>query len=282
MLLQDVRYAWRSLTKSPAFTAIAVACLALGIGINTTIFSVVDGVMLQPYPYQDAERLAVLNSANPRLHFTRGGISYPDFKDLRDQNTTASAIAAFGRRSLTVSDGTAEPTRFPGATITWNLFEVLGQPPILGRARFLFVRKRALRFDAQSDGFFGKPARFANGGFLFSECSLNVSCQRGLFVGQSRGMSSDCRFFLGQHALKLRGALSFACFLVGQRALDLGDGCLARNKVSLGVRLESRLLLGKRALHVGLESRPLLGERAFRFGSKGRFTRCDRGVRFAR
>src|SRR5215216_4350178 len=104
MLLQDVRYAWRSLTKGPAFTAIAVACMALGIGINTTIFSVVDGVMLRPYPYQDAEHIAVLTGQNQRLHINRGGISYADFKDLREQNTTASSIAAFSRRSLTISD----------------------------------------------------------------------------------------------------------------------------------------------------------------------------------
>src|SRR5829696_1813270 len=133
MFLQDVRYAWRSLSKSPAFTAIAVACLALGIGINTTIFSVVDGVMLQPYPYQDPEQLAVLNSRNQRLNFNRGGISYPDYKDIRDQNTTAAAMAAFTRRSLTISDGTSEPTRYDGSAMTWNLFDLLGQPPALGR-----------------------------------------------------------------------------------------------------------------------------------------------------
>src|SRR6476659_4358349 len=124
MLLQDIRYAWRSLTKTPGFTAIAVTCLALGIGINTTIFSVVDGVMLQPYPYQDAARLAVLGGKNQRLHINRAGISYADYKDLRDQNTTAVAIAAFGRRSLTISDGKSEPTRYEGSPITWNLFEV--------------------------------------------------------------------------------------------------------------------------------------------------------------
>ena len=133
MLLQDVRYAWRSLIKSPGFTAIAVACLALGIGINTTIFSVVDGVMLQPYPYKDSERLAVLAGRNQRLHVNRGGISYADFKDLREQNTTAASIAAFGRRSLTISDGTSEPTRYDGSIVSWNLFELLGQPPALGR-----------------------------------------------------------------------------------------------------------------------------------------------------
>src|SRR3990170_5726707 len=115
MLLQDIRYAWRGLTKSPGFTAIAVACLALGIGINVTIFSVLDGVMLQPYPYPDAGRIVVLNSKNQRIGVNRGGISHQDFRDLRDQNTTLASIAAFTGRSLTISDGTSEPERFPGS-----------------------------------------------------------------------------------------------------------------------------------------------------------------------
>ena len=133
MLLQDVRYAWRSLSKSPGFTAIAIACLALGIGINTTIFSVVDGVMLRPYPYRDSEHIAVVSGRNQRLHINRAGFSYADYKDLRDQNSTAAALAAFGRRSLTISDGTSEPTRYDSSTVTWNLFQLLGQPPSLGR-----------------------------------------------------------------------------------------------------------------------------------------------------
>src|SRR5688572_12307612 len=118
MFLQDLRYAWRSLTKSRGFTAIAVSCLALGIGINTTIFSVVDGVMLRPYPYQDPDRLVVLSGKNERLHINRAGLSYPDYKDLRDQNTTVSALAAFTRRSLTISDGTSEPERYDGSTVS--------------------------------------------------------------------------------------------------------------------------------------------------------------------
>ena len=133
MLLQDVRYAWRSLMTSRGFTAIAVACLALGIGINTTIFSMVDGVMLQPYPYADAERIAVLGGRNQRLRINRAGISYPDYRDLRDQNTTIASMAAFTRRSLTLADGTSEPERFDGAPITWNLFGLLGTPPVIGR-----------------------------------------------------------------------------------------------------------------------------------------------------
>src|SRR5688572_2626955 len=133
MLLQDVRYAWRSLTKTPMFTAIAVTCLALGIGINTTIFSVVDGVMLRPYPYPEPDSLIVVHSTNQRLSFRRGGISYADFKDFREQNTTLSSLAAFTGRSLTIADGTGEPERYLGTTVSWNLFEILGTPPILGR-----------------------------------------------------------------------------------------------------------------------------------------------------
>ncbi|MGH9374133.1 MAG: ABC transporter permease, partial [Vicinamibacterales bacterium] len=117
----------------PGFTAIAVACLALGIGINTTIFSVVDGVLLRPYPYPDAERIVVLNSKNQRARVNRGGISFPDFRDLTDQNTTLASLAAFTGRSLTISDGASEPERYSGMTISWNLFELLGTPPVIGR-----------------------------------------------------------------------------------------------------------------------------------------------------
>jgi putative ABC transport system permease protein len=133
MLLQDVRYAWRSLTKSRGFTAIAVACLALGIGINTTIFSVVDGVMLQPYPYQDADGIVIVHGRNQRLNINRANLSYADYKDLRDQNSTLQSLAAYSWRSLTISDGSTEPTRYDGSTITWNLFALLGQPPAMGR-----------------------------------------------------------------------------------------------------------------------------------------------------
>ena len=133
MPLQDIRYAWRSLTKTPGFTAIAVACLALGIGINAAIFSVVDGVLLSPYPYPDAARIVVIHSSNQRAGVSRGGISYADFRDLRERSTAFASLAAFSGRSLTISDGTSEPERYLGQTVSWNLFELLGTPPILGR-----------------------------------------------------------------------------------------------------------------------------------------------------
>jgi putative ABC transport system permease protein len=134
MLLQDIRYAARTLARNRAFTAVAVACLAIGIGVNSTIFSVIDGVLLQPYPYPDADRIVVLNATNTRLGVSQGLISYADFRDLRDQNASFSALAAFTARSLTIADAGAEPERYLGSTISWNLFELLGTPPALGRS----------------------------------------------------------------------------------------------------------------------------------------------------
>ena len=133
MPFQDLRYALRSLRKAPGFTAIAVACLALGIGVNATIFSVVDGVLLQPYPYPEADRIIVLNSTNQRLGVNRSGVSYLDFRDWRDETTTMASLAAFTQRSLTIADGSTDPERYNGATISWNLFSLLGTPPALGR-----------------------------------------------------------------------------------------------------------------------------------------------------
>ena len=105
MLFQDLRYAVRTLLANPGFTATAILCLSLGIGLNSAIFSVVDGVLLQPFPYPDPDRIVVLNSTNQRAGVNRGGLSWLDVRDIREQTTTLSAIAAFTGRSLTVSDG---------------------------------------------------------------------------------------------------------------------------------------------------------------------------------
>lgn len=133
MLLQDLKYAVRTLLKTPAFALIAISCLALGIGVNATIFSVVDGVLLQPYPYPDADRMIVLNSQNPAARINRAGVSYPDFRDWRDENTTLATLAAVQRRSFAVADGGTDAERFAGAAVTWTLFGLLGKPPAIGR-----------------------------------------------------------------------------------------------------------------------------------------------------
>jgi putative ABC transport system permease protein len=132
-MFQDLRYAFRTLIANPGFTIVAVLCLSLGIGVNGTIFSVVDGVLLQPYPYPDADRIVVLNSTNPKQNVNRSGMSYPDYKDWRDQSTSFSGFAAFQGRSLTIADGSTEPERYLGAAVSSTLFGLLGTPPALGR-----------------------------------------------------------------------------------------------------------------------------------------------------
>ena len=93
MLKQDVRYAIRSLVKNPGFTAVAVACLALGIGVNATIFSVIDGVILRPVSYPEPDRIVVLHSTNHKQGIGRSSLSYADFKDFRDSSATRRAAS---------------------------------------------------------------------------------------------------------------------------------------------------------------------------------------------
>src|SRR5205085_8467757 len=117
----------------PTFAAVAIACLSLGIGANATIFSLVDGLILHPHPYPDAEHIGVLRGTNQRLGIQRGFISYPDFLDFRDSATTVSLSAAFTTRSFTIADGSGEPERYPGTAVSHSLFEIIGAPPALGR-----------------------------------------------------------------------------------------------------------------------------------------------------
>jgi len=133
MLIQDIRYAVRSLLKDGAVTATVLLCLGLGVGINATLFSVVDGVLIQPLPFEDPDRLVVLNETFVRTGGTLSGVSYPMLQDWRTRLTTFSAVAGLVGRSMAVSDASAETERFAGAAISSNLFSTLGVPPALGR-----------------------------------------------------------------------------------------------------------------------------------------------------
>jgi predicted permease len=133
MLPQDLRYAGRTLLKNKGFTAVAVICLALGIGVNAAVFSMVDGIILNPHPFPAAERLLVLNSRNEKQGFYRWNVSYKDFEDWRELSTSFEAFGAFQGRSLTLSDGRADPERFRGAAISAPLFDMLGARAVLGR-----------------------------------------------------------------------------------------------------------------------------------------------------
>jgi predicted permease len=130
-LLQDMRFAWRSIRKNPAFSAIVAACIAIGIAVNTTIFSVTDAIVLRPFDFADSERLVVLNSRDPRSG-NEGSVSYLNFQDWKAQSRSFAGMSAFGYRSITITDG-EEPERLEGNIISWDLFQLLGSRPQLGR-----------------------------------------------------------------------------------------------------------------------------------------------------
>lgn len=130
-LLQDIRYAGRTLRKNPGFTVIAVVCLALGIATNTTLFSCFNAMVLRPFPFADPDRLVGLSDYNPRTG-NRDGISYLNYLDWRDQSRSFAGVAAYTGRSIAITEG-AEPVRLSGELITANLFPLLGIRPQLGR-----------------------------------------------------------------------------------------------------------------------------------------------------
>ena len=129
--LQDVRYAFRTLSRSRMFALIAVACLAIGIGVNTTIFSVVNAILLRPFAFTDPERLVVLEELDTK-NDDRAGVAWPNLVDWRSQSNVFTDIGAVQGRSLTLAN-VAEPERLEGSAITWNLFPMLGVKPALGR-----------------------------------------------------------------------------------------------------------------------------------------------------
>ena len=131
-LLQDLRYASRQLLKNPGFTAVAVLTLALGIGANSAIFSVINAVLLRPLPFPSSERLVKISQTNPRANRWGDWVSYPDFLDWRQQNTTFEEVGAFRSWSFNLT-GRDRPEAVRGVYVSASLFTVLKQEALLGR-----------------------------------------------------------------------------------------------------------------------------------------------------
>jgi predicted permease len=131
-LLQDLRYAFRMLRKKPSFTVIVVLALAIGIGANTAIFSVVNAILLRSLPYKNAERISMIWMDNPKLGVSQDWHSYPNYVDYKEQNQVYEDMAAFNDRSFNLT-GTGDPVRVVGVWTTASLFSVLGVEPALGR-----------------------------------------------------------------------------------------------------------------------------------------------------
>jgi hypothetical protein len=129
---QNLRYAFRMMIKSPAFTAVAVLTLGLGIGANTAIFSVVNALVLRPLPLTDPDRLMFISASNPARGFRVSSFSLASYQSLRGRSRSFAGTAAFCFDSFTLTGGT-EPEQLSAARVSPNFFDVLGAQPLLGR-----------------------------------------------------------------------------------------------------------------------------------------------------
>src|SRR5918994_4234117 len=131
-LLQDLRYAFRSLLRSPGFTAVAVLTLALGIGANTAIFSVVNAVLLRPLNYQRPEQLVSLRARLASREVNDVRISAPEYADFRREVPALRDVAAIWPINVNLT-GSDQPERIQAAGVSTNYFDLLGVAPLLGR-----------------------------------------------------------------------------------------------------------------------------------------------------
>jgi len=131
-MLQDVRFAVRTLVKNPAFTLTAVLCLALGIGVNATIFSCVRAMLLRPFPYRDPDALVAIGEASIPRGWHMNTVSYPNFRSWQADNRSFTDVGIYTGTSFNLaSNGGAEFV--PGGNVSWTMFRTLGVAPVLGR-----------------------------------------------------------------------------------------------------------------------------------------------------
>lgn len=131
-LFTDVRYALRQLRKSPAFALATVLTLALGIGANTAVFSVVNAVILRPLPYAEPERLVSVKSLDLRGTPHPTDLSYPTFFDFRNENRVFDHVVSYRDDGFSMT-GTGRPLHLRGEIVSWDLFPMLGVQPAIGR-----------------------------------------------------------------------------------------------------------------------------------------------------
>ena len=129
-LLQDIGYGLRLCRRNPGFTAVAILALGIGIGANTAIFSVVDGVLLRPLPYPEPDRLIMVYEKEP--DFSRTSVSYENFLDWRRDNRLFADLASFRGDDMNFT-GSGQPEHLSGEYVSYSLFSVLGVRPLLGR-----------------------------------------------------------------------------------------------------------------------------------------------------
>ena len=131
-MLSDLRYAIRTLAKSPAFTLAAILCLTLGIGVNATIFSCIRAMLLRPFPFRAPDELVALGESNKARGWHMNSVSYPNFRTWLAESRTLESAGIYGGASYNLATGDGADF-VPGAVVSWTMFHVLGIAPALGR-----------------------------------------------------------------------------------------------------------------------------------------------------
>ncbi|MBA3850223.1 MAG: hypothetical protein C0502_09560 [Opitutus sp.] len=132
-MLHDLRFALRQLVRHRWFSAAVIVTLALSLGVNTTVFTLVNAVLFKPLPFPQGERLAVVTQEWPENRSSGGGVSWPEFVAYREQSRTFAAIEAIDRGSGVLTENSVPPERFDHAAVSTGLLTLLSTPPILGR-----------------------------------------------------------------------------------------------------------------------------------------------------
>ena len=130
---QDLRYAGRMVRKNPGASALAVVALALGIGLTTTMFSIVQGAILRGLPFEESEKIQFLSMVTPTNQGRGDPVTYHDFTDWRSQQTSFESLEGYSNLGMTVTGSSGYPERLRGLRVTPGLFRALRVTPILGR-----------------------------------------------------------------------------------------------------------------------------------------------------
>ena len=131
-LLGDIRFALRLFAKAPGFTAVAVLTLAVGIGANTSIFSVADALLLRPLAYRDPDRLVMIEAYRQSENVRQGPLTYTRFEQISRNVRSFTGIAAFCNEVFNTT-GQGDPEQLAAARVSWNFFDILGVAPAMGR-----------------------------------------------------------------------------------------------------------------------------------------------------
>lgn len=234
---QDIRYALRMLGKSPGFAAIAILTLALGVGANTSLFSVVNGVLLNPLPYPHSNQ--VVTAANWFPGYGEGSISYPDFLDWVRLNHTFSSLAAYRENSFNLT-GQGDAERVSAMEISASFFPLLGVNPIIGRD-----------FSSAEDQLGGPPAVILSGGFWKTKFGSSSE-----IIGKALSLDGTDYTVVGV----IPEDFYFCCETIGFRLSDVyvpigvsKDPWMRDRRITPGVRAVGRIKQGVTVAEAGAD-----------------------------